>query len=71
MFADVSGLIAHNPPALHYGVAVTDTDGDGRFEFVVAGFGSANRVLAWAGGHLRDVAPLELADPDRPAVGLA
>ena len=66
MFLDVSHLIAHNPPGLHYGVAVADLDGDGRFAFVVAGFGGPNRVLAWAGGRLRDVAPPELAD-DRPA----
>src|SRR5262245_12769424 len=71
MFADVSGLIAHNPPALHYGVAVADLDGDGEFEFVVAGFGGPNRVLKWAGGQLRDVAPPELADADRQAIGLA
>src|SRR5262245_39623118 len=71
MFVDRSGLIAHNPPGLHYGVAVTDLDGDGRFEFVVAGFGGPNRVLRFAGGQLRDAAPPELADADRRAVGLA
>src|ERR671925_64855 len=30
-----------------------------------------NRVLRWAGGQLRDVAPPELADPDRRAVCVA
>ena len=39
------GLIAHNPARLHYGVAVVDADGDGRDEFIVAGFGCPNRVL--------------------------
>src|SRR5438477_34620 len=57
MFVDVSGLVLHNPPGLHYGVAVADLDGDGRFEFAVAGFGGPNRVLRWAGGQLRDAAP--------------
>lgn len=71
MFADCSGLIAHNPPGRHYGVAVADLDGGGRFEFVVAGFDGPNRVLRWAGGQLRDAAPPELADADRQAVGLA
>jgi hypothetical protein len=71
MLQDVSGLIAHNPPAFHYGVAVADVDGDGRFEFVVAGFAGPNRVLRWSGGRLRDAAPPALADPDRQAIGLA
>ncbi len=71
MFADVSGLISHNPPALHYGVAVADLDADKRFEFIVAGFGGPNRVLRWAGGKLRDAAPPDLADITRQAVGLA
>src|SRR5262245_36258283 len=71
MFVDLSGLIAHNTPGLHYGVAVADLDGGGRFEFVVAGFGGPNRVLRWTGGQLRDAAPPELADAERQAVGLA
>lgn len=71
MFQDVSALIADNPPALHGGVAVSDLDGDGRPEFVVAGFGGPNRVLKWTGGRLRDVAPPALADADRHAVGMA
>jgi hypothetical protein len=71
MFTDVSHLFRHNPPARHYGVAVTDIDGDGRGEFVVAGFAGPNRVLRWDGSHLWDIAPRTLADPDRPAVGVA
>lgn len=71
MFRDASPLIAHNPPGLHYGVAVTDLDGDGRFEFVVAGFGGPNRVLRWAGNQLRDSSVPDLADISRQAVGLA
>lgn len=71
MFTDVSGLIAFNPARLHTGVAVTDLDGDGRFEFVVAGFGCSNRVLRWSGGQLRDMAPPEFADADSYSHGLA
>ncbi len=70
MFEDVSDLIAHNPPGLHYGVAVADLD-RGRLSFVVAGFGGPNRVLAWSSGALGDVAPPELADDDRQAIGVA
>lgn len=71
MFQDISTLIADNPPGLRYGVAAADLDGDGRPEFVVAGFAGPNRVLKWIGGRLRDVAPPVLADADRKAVGLA
>jgi hypothetical protein len=71
MFSDASHLFRHNPPALHYGVAVTDVDGDGRSEFVVAGYGCPNRVLRYDGKYLWDIAPRSLADPDRQAIGLA
>lgn len=69
MFEDVSDRIANNPSALHGGVAVIDL-GAGRLAFAVAGRG-ANRLLAWSGGQLRDVAPPEVADEDRSAVALA
>jgi hypothetical protein len=71
MFRDVSALVAHNPPGLHYGVAVADLDADGRFEFVVAGFAGPNRVLRWSNGHLRESAPPDLADISRQAVAVA
>ena len=51
MFMDVSRSIGHNPPRLHAGIAVADLDGDGRNEFVVAGFGGPNRLLRWSGGQ--------------------
>ena len=70
MFHDITDRIAYNPPGSHGGVSVADVDGDGRFEFVVAGFGGPNRVLKWTGGRLRDVAPPELADPDRLTVAI-
>ena len=43
-FQDVSNLLATNPAQLNYGVAVTDTNGNGKLEFVVAGFGAANQA---------------------------
>jgi hypothetical protein len=69
MFQDVSGLIAHNSPGYHYGVAAVDLGG--RAAFVVAGFGGPNRVLTWSGGQLRDVAPPELADEGQQAIAVA
>jgi hypothetical protein len=71
MFTVASGLIEPNPPALGYGVAAADLDGDGAIEFVVAGFGWPNRVLKWVGGRLIDRTPPALADPDHQAISLA
>ena len=70
MFEDVSGLIAHNPPGMHYGIAVVDLGGP-RPVLFVAGFDGPNRVLAWSGGQLRDTAPPELADNGRRAIAAA
>jgi hypothetical protein len=70
MFQDVSGLIAHNPPGLHYGAAVVALEAH-RFSVVVAGFGGPNRVLVWSGDHLREAAPPELADEGRQAIAVA
>ena len=68
MFLDCSSTIAVNLPALHYGIAVSDIDGDGRFEFVVAGYGGPNRVLRWHDGQLFDIAPRSLADAERQTI---
>ncbi|MGF7173474.1 CRTAC1 family protein [Azospirillum doebereinerae] len=71
MFLDCSSLIADNPPRLSNGIAVTDIDGDGAFELVVAGHGTNNLVLKWRDGQLVDIAGPLLADPTGHAVGLA
>lgn len=71
MFIECSNLIAGNLPALSYGVAVADVDGDGQDEVIVAGYGGPNRVLKWGGQGLVDIAPPLLADAGRRAIGLA
>lgn len=71
MFRDVATLIASNPPARPGGVAVADVDGDGHFEFLLAGSEGPNRVLKWKGGELRDLRVPALADPYGRAVGVA
>lgn len=72
MFMDRTGQIAHNPLQLHYGIAVTDIDDDGDFEFFVTGYGGCpNKALKWDGGSLIDIATPELADIDRQAIGVA
>ena len=41
-FENISNLIENNVDRLSYGVAVTDINKDGKFEFVVTGFGTDN-----------------------------
>lgn len=71
MFKLRNDLLPHNPAHLHYGVAVADLEGDGRFSIVVAGYGAPNRVLRFDGRHLIDTADTTLADAGRRAIGLA
>lgn len=71
MFLDCSDRLAANPPRPGFGVCVTDIDGDGRFEFLVAGHGVANLALKWNGSALVDIADPVLADPLGRALGVA
>ena len=72
-FEDVSSLLATNPAQLNYGVAVTDTNGNGKLEFVVAGYGAANQAFEWdaASGSFHDVATATLQDAGSKAIGVA
>jgi hypothetical protein len=71
MFTNRTALVRTNPPLLHYGAAVCDADGDGRFEFVVAGYGGPNRILGFRDGYLDDVGDRAFADVGRQALGVA
>ncbi|MBI3241960.1 MAG: CRTAC1 family protein [Chloroflexi bacterium] len=71
MFSNQSALLLHNPRQLNYGLAVTDVDGDGAFELIVAGFGYPNLVLKWNGAGFVNIATEALADPNRQAIGVA
>lgn len=71
MFIDQSALLLDNPTQLNYGIAVTDIDGDGAFELIVAGFGERNLVLQWQGHGFVDIADATLADDGRQAIGVA
>lgn len=70
MFQDRSELLAQNPARMNYGVAVTDVDGDGRFEFFVAGYGCPNQALKWNGRAYVNIADETLADAARQAIGV-
>jgi len=71
MFRDVTHWLAHNPAALHYGIAAGMVGTLGQLAFFVCGFGSPNRRLEWTGTQLRDTATRRLADVDRQAIGVA
>uniref|UniRef100_A0A8C5BI16 Cartilage acidic protein 1a n=1 Tax=Gadus morhua TaxID=8049 RepID=A0A8C5BI16_GADMO len=52
MFKDITGTVLppdslNNPTQLNYGMAVTDVDGDGDLEVVVAGYNGPNLVLKY------------------------
>ncbi|MEO1269984.1 MAG: CRTAC1 family protein [Myxococcota bacterium] len=70
-FSARSDRIRDNPARRRYGVAVSDLDGDGDVEAIVAGYGGANEVLDWQQGALVDIAPPEVADSGRKAIGVA
>jgi hypothetical protein len=71
MFQNRTDLLRDNPSQLNYGIAVADLDQDGKFEWLVAGFGSPNLVLKWNGTSFVDIATPEFADPERRAIGVA
>lgn len=75
MFMNRTRLLSHNPMQLNYGMAVTDIDGDGQFEIVVAGFGFANIILKWNGVVFENIAEragLEsVVDAGRQSIGVA
>ena len=45
-FEDITDKIVDNPKRLSYGVSVTDIDQNGKYEFLVTGFGYANLALS-------------------------
>lgn len=71
MFTNRNDLLRDNSPSLHYGIAVTDADGDGEFEFLVTGYNGKNKLLKWTGNDYHDTARIELADAGRQAIGVA
>ena len=54
-FENISNLIENNVDRLSYGVAVTDINKDGKFEFVVTGFGTDNLALGYEDDILKNL----------------
>ncbi len=71
MFINRTELIHRNLAQFNYGVAVTDIDGDGEFEWIIAGYGFPNTVLKWTGDGYENVTPPSLADAGRQGIGIA
>ena len=46
-FEDITSQIVENPKRLSYGVSVTDVNQDGKFDFIVTGFGYLNLALSY------------------------
>ena len=54
-FEDLTSQIIENPKRLSYGVSVTDVNKDGKFDFVVTGFGYLNLALSYKDGKLINI----------------
>ena len=53
-FEDITYKIVDNSKRLSYGVSVTDMNQDGKYEFLVTGFGYANFCLLYTSPSPRD-----------------
>ncbi len=71
-FVDITDKIVDNTKRLSYGISVTDMDKDGKYEFIVTGFGYSNLALSY-----RDESLINIADQDvfsdvlRKSIGVA
>ena len=71
-FDNISNLIENNIDRLSYGVSVTDINQDGKFEFVVTGFGADNLALGYDDGIIKNlVKNNNFNDTDRRTIGVA
>ena len=55
-FEDITYKIVDNPKRLSYGVSVADIDQNGKYEFIVTGFGYPNLALTHDNGKLINIA---------------
>ena len=71
-FEDITDKIVDNPKRLSYGVSVTDIDQNGKYEFLVTGFGYANLALSHDNGKLINIANENVfSDEFRKTIGVA
>ena len=71
-FEDITDKIVDNPKRLSYGVSVTDMDKNGKYEFIVTGFGYPNLALSYDDGKLINIANQKVfSDNLRKTIGVA
>ena len=71
-FEDITYKILDNPKRLSYGISVTDMDKDGKYEFIVTGFGYSNLALSYRDGNLINIADQDIfSDEFRKSIGVA
>ena len=71
-FEDITDKIIDNPKRLSYGISVTDMDKDGKYEFIVTGFGYSNLALSYRDGNLINIADQDVfLDEFRKSIGVA
>jgi hypothetical protein len=71
-FEDITYKIVDNSKRLSYGVSVTDMNQDGKYEFLVTGFGYANLALSYDNGKLINIANKNVfSDEFRKTIGVA
>ncbi len=71
-FKDQTYKISENTPRLSYGVSVSDVNRDGKFEFIVTGFGFDNLALAYKKEFLTNIIKDDIfLDQTRKTIGVA
>ncbi|MDA9725781.1 CRTAC1 family protein [Candidatus Pelagibacter sp.] len=71
-FEDITNKIVDNPKRLSYGVSVADIDQNGKYEFIVTGFGYPNLALTHDNGKLINIANQNVfSDELRKTIGVA
>ena len=71
-FTNISDIIENNTNRLSYGISVTDFNKDGKYEFVVTGFGYTNLALSYKNGKLINTIQDPLFnDEDRNTIGVS
>ena len=71
-FKDITTKIADNPNRLSYGISVADIDQNGKYEFIVTGFGYPNLALSYENGKLINIANQNIfSDESRKTIGVA
>ena len=71
-FEDITDKIVDNPKRLSYGISVADINQNGKYEFIVTGFGYPNLALSYDNGILINIANQNIfSDDSRKTIGVA